>query len=271
MKRETEIAIIIPARYDSTRFPGKPLSKIAGKPMLEWVIEKALGSKLANRIIVATDDKKIFDFALGAGLDLPSKHVEVIMTLKDHKCGTDRIAEVVRHNPDIKYIVNLQGDEPLMPSEYIDKVLESVLSEVQKHRSTEAQCSMASLVAPIENENELNNPNIVKVVMDRDGYALYFSRSPIPFNRSSSQSSILNPNNYFKHIGIYGYTRESLLEFGLLPPSSLEQIEQLEQLRALENGFKIKLVTVEKAYPAVDKPEDLKVVEEVLSVRALPQ
>ena len=239
-------AIIIPARFESTRFPGKPLSKINGKPMLEWIVAVAKGSKKADKIIVATDDKRILDFAKEK-LD-----VEVIMTLKEHKCGTDRIAEVVRHQPDIKYVVNLQGDEPLMPSEYIDKVLEPLLN---------SDLRMSSLVAPVENENELANLNIVKAVMDKNGYALYFSRSQIPYNRDNK-----NPIQYFKHIGIYGYTREAILQFALLPQSPLELTEQLEQLRALENGIKIKLEVIPKSYPAVDKPEDVKTVEDIIKV-----
>ena len=236
-------AVIIPARFESTRFPGKPLSKISGKPMIEWVIEKALGSKLANKVIVATDDKRIFEFVN------KNLNVEVCLTLAEHKCGTDRIAEVVRHQPDIKYIVNLQGDEPLMPSEYIDKVLEPLLN---------SEISMASLISPVDNEADLNNPNIVKAVTDKDRCALYFSRSPIPHNRENKKDI-----QYFKHIGIYAYTREAILEFSLFPQSSLEKTEQLEQLRALENGIKIKLEVVPKSYPAVDRPEDIKVIENI--------
>ena len=248
-------AVIIPARYESTRFPGKPLAKISGKPMLEWVVSIAKGAKKADKVIVATDDKRIYDFVknqlqVGAGQDLPSKRVEVAMTLKEHKCGTDRIAEVVRHNSDIKYIVNLQGDEPLMPSEYIDKVLELLLN---------SKADMASLIVPISNTDEITNPNIVKVVVDKDGFALYFSRSPIPYNREQKGNI-----QYFKHIGIYAYTREAILQFSLLPQSMLETTEQLEQLRALENGIKIKLEMVPKLFPAIDRPEDVKMVEDVL-------
>lgn len=247
------IAVIIPARYDSTRFPGKPLVTIAGKPMIEWIVNASTGSKLANKVIVATDDKRIFDFVHGAGLDLPSKRVEAIMTLKEHKCGTDRICEVVRQKDEIKYVVNLQGDEPLMPGEYIDKVLEPLLDP--------NSAQMSSLVSPITNPEDLNNPNIVKAVMDKDGYAIYFSRSPIPYDRSSSD---IKTNLYFRHIGIYAYTRETIIQFSLLPQSPLELTEQLEQLRALENGIKIKLGVVPKAYPAIDKPEDIKTIENIL-------
>lgn len=238
-------AVIIPARYESTRFPGKPLAMIAGKSMIEWVVSIACKSKLANKVIVATDDKRIFDFVK------EKLNTDVCMTSKDHKSGTDRISEVVKQYPDIKNIVNLQGDEPLMPPEYIDKVLSVLLSGA----------SMSSLVAPITTQDELSNPNIVKAVMDKDGYALYFSRSQIPYNRNE------NPCTYFRHIGIYAYTRETLLQFSLLPPSLLEQAEQLEQLRMLENGIKIKLAIVPKAYPAVDSPSDVKIVENELKIK----
>ncbi|MBI2995581.1 MAG: 3-deoxy-manno-octulosonate cytidylyltransferase [Candidatus Melainabacteria bacterium] len=243
-------AIIIPARFGSTRFPGKPLVKIAGKPMIEWVINAACGSKLANKIIVATDDKRIVDFV--------DKHsalkIDVCLTSKDHKCGTDRISEVAEKYPEIKYVVNLQGDEPLMPSEYIDKVIEVLTSGFE----------MSTLVTPITNLDDLTNPSIVKVVMDKNNFALYFSRSPIPYkNLETSKPRNLETNSYFRHIGIYAYTRETLLKFSNLPPSKLEELEQLEQLRALENGIKIKLEVVPKSYPAVDRPEDIKAIEDI--------
>ena len=237
-------AIIIPARYESTRFPGKPLAKISGKPMIEWVVNAAKGSKLANKIIVATEDQRIFNFVK------ENLNVETCLTSKDHKCGTDRICEVVKKYSDIKHTVNLQGDEPLMPSDYIDKVI-SLLT---------AGAEMASLITPITDKTDLTNPNIVKAVMDKDNFALYFSRSQIPFNRDDRKDI-----KYFRHIGIYGYTRESILKFSLLASSPLEIAEQLEQLRALENGIRIKLSVVPKAYPAVDKPEDVKIVEKILT------
>lgn len=244
-------AIIIPARYESTRFPGKPLALISGKPMIEWVVKAGKGSKLADKIIVATEDKRIYDFVKErAGHDLPLHGVEACMTSKDHNSGTDRICEVVKKYPEIKYVVNLQGDEPLMPSSYIDRVLELLLT---------LKFQMSSLVSPITNPDELNNPNIVKAVMDKDSFALYFSRSTIPFNRDKKKNI-----EYFRHIGIYAYTRETLLKFSSLLPSPLEQAEQLEQLRALENGIKIKLEVVKKAYPAVDRIEDVKNIEMIL-------
>ena len=237
-------AVIIPARYESTRFPGKPLAKISDKPMIEWVVNAAKGSKLANKIIVATEDQRIFNFVK------ENLGVETIITSKDHKCGTDRICEVVKKYSDLKYVVNLQGDEPLMPSDYIDKILEPLISN---------KSQMTSLISPLTNSEDLTNPNIVKAVMDKDDFALYFSRSQIPFNRDNRKDI-----KYFRHIGIYGYTRETILQFSLLPPSPLEMAEQLEQLRCLENGIKIKLAIVSRAFPAVDRPEDVMVVEKVL-------
>lgn len=243
------IAVIIPARYESTRFPGKPLANIADKPMIEWVVNSAKKSKLANKIIVATEDKRIFDFVVGAFHGAPD-NTEACITSKEHKCGTDRIVEVIKKYPEIKYVVNLQGDEPLMPSDYIDKVIKSLL---------DLKSTMSSLISPITNTEDLTNPNIVKAIMDKNGFAIYFSRSPIPFNRENRKDI-----KYFRHIGIYGYTRETLLQFSQLPQSPLEIAEQLEQLRMLEAGIKIKLEIVPRAYPAVDKPEDVKIVESAI-------
>jgi len=228
-------AVIIPARYESTRFPGKPLAKINGKPVIEWVVEAAKKAKKVNKVIVATDDKRILDFVKNLG-------IEPCLTLKEHKCGTDRIAEVVKQKLDIEYVVNLQGDEPLMPPDYIDEVFEALIS---------SKSSMASLVSQITNQEDLKSPDVVKAIMDKDGYALNFSRS------------VLSEKCY-RHIGIYAYTREALIKFTLLPQSELEKKERLEQLRALENGIRIKLRVVPNAYPAVDRPEDIKVVESIL-------
>ena len=244
-------AIIIPARFESTRFPGKPLALISGKPMIEWVVNAAKKSKLANKIIVATEDERILSFVK------ESLKVDACLTSRDHKCGTDRITEVVKKYPEIEYVVNLQGDEPLMPSEYIDKVIQ--LFNCQFSIVNSQFPVVTSLVTPITNFEDLNNPNIVKAVMDKDNFALYFSRSQIPFNRDSRKDI-----KYFRHIGIYGYTREAILKFSLLPPSALEMAEQLEQLRALEDGMKIKLGIVERAYPAIDRPSDVKEVEKIL-------
>ena len=255
-------AIIIPARFESTRFPGKPLAKISGKPMIEWVLASAKESKLANRVIVATEDVRIYDFV---NREL---HNEACLTSREHRSGTDRIAEVVNKFPEIKYVVNLQGDEPLMPAQYIDKVLEALLQiNYSVDPSQNSVLFMSSLVAPLTTIEELNNPDIVKAVIDKNNFAMYFSRAAIPYERdkkSSTQSSTLNSGLFFRHIGIYAYTRDSLLQFSLLPQSSLEMTEQLEQLRALENGMIIRLDVVPKAFPAVDRPDDVKTVEDIL-------
>lgn len=258
-------AVIIPARYESTRFPGKPLAMISGKPMIEWVVNNACKSRLADRIIVATDSKTIFDFVSS----INSKVVEGYLTVPEHKCGTDRVCEVVRRIPDIQYVVNLQGDEPLMPPEYIDKVLERLIDIVSRRTIKDPTFQMVSLAAPITSSEELHNPNVVKVVTDKDGYALYFSRATIPYIRGQN-SQLSAPSSqlgelYFKHIGIYAYDRETILKFSQLPESNLERLEQLEQLRALENGIKIKLEVVPKSYQAVDLPQDVKMVEELLA------
>lgn len=280
-------AVIIPARYSSKRLPGKPFEKISGKPMIEWVVNIGRGSKLANRVIVATDDTRIYNFVKD------KLKVEAYLTLPEHKSGTDRIGEVVRKLSDIEYIVNLQGDEPLMPSGYIDKAFELLGPQP-------SALLVSTLVAPILSSDDLNNPNIVKVVIDKDGYALYFSRAAIPHNRAqsselrdqieqkrdietdlkdldqsikdelkttSSKSQSSSSHLYFRHIGIYGYTREALLKFCQLGESNLEKIERLEQLRALESGIKIKVEKVEKAYPSVDTKEDLKLIEELLKTQ----
>lgn len=246
------LVVIIPARYESTRFPGKPLAKIAGKTMIEWVTEAALKSELKDKVIIATEDQKISDF-----MKEKISGIDVIITSKEHKSGTDRICEVVKKDSEIKYIVNFQGDEPLIPPAYVDKVFESLLRDKN---------SIVSLVAPIKDKKELTNPNIVKAVMDKNGFALYFSRSMIPYDRNSALKA-QNSKLYLRHLGIYGYSREILLQFNSLPSSQLELCEQLEQLRALENGIKIKLEVVEKAFPAVDTLEDVKIVEACMSFK----
>jgi len=252
------IAVIIPARYDSVRFPGKPLALISGKPMIEHVVSAAKKSKLANQVIVATDDERICDFVTN------KLSTKAVLTSKKHNSGTDRISEVVKKDPSIKLIVNLQGDEPLIPSSYIDKVLEPLLTSEPPDFNTPGHLSMTSLITQITNNDDLNNPNIVKVVMDSNGFALYFSRSAIPYNRTGKKDI-----KYFKHIGIYGYTREAILQFNLLLQSSLEQSECLEQLRAMENGIKIKLEVVPKAFPAIDIPDDIKIVENIIKLQAV--
>jgi len=229
-------AIIIPARYGSSRLEGKPLLKVLGKSVIQWVYEKAKQSKLADMIIVATDDERIFNEVKSFGGD-------VEMTSTSHKCGSDRIMEVVSRHPEIGYICNLQGDEPLIEPESIDAVISNVKEDDRADIST--------LIRVLTNEDEINNPNLVKCVVDNNGFALYFSRSKIPFER--------NPiaGKFYGHLGIYGYKRQALETMTTLAQTPLEITESLEQLRALENGMKIKTSVVDFVPVGIDTKEDL--------------
>ncbi|HEV2488655.1 MAG TPA: 3-deoxy-manno-octulosonate cytidylyltransferase [Candidatus Acidoferrales bacterium] len=241
----TSVIAVIPARYDSSRFPGKPLSPIAGKPMIQHVVERAREAHRVSRVIVATDDERIRAAVASFG-------GEAVMTRRDHRSGTERIAEVAIHNPAEIYI-NVQGDEPLISPEVIDAVVQEI--------SLEAETQVATLCVPIVQPAEIMDPNIVKVVMDFDGNALYFSRAPIPWVRDASQPVAAR---HFKHIGIYAFRRDALLEFPTLPPGELEHLEQLEQLRWLENGYRIRVGECEYSGIAVDVPADVSRVEQIL-------
>lgn len=229
-------AIIIPARYGSSRLEGKPLIEVGGKPIIQWVYEKALQSKFADIIIVATDDKRIFDAVKAFGGN-------VEMTSINHKCGSDRIMEVLNRHQEISYIVNLQGDEPLIKPESIDEVMKNVIED--------ANADISTLIRVLKNDDEINNPNLVKCVTDNNGYALYFSRSKIPFERNSGHAA------FYGHLGIYGYKREALCKMTQLSQSTLELAESLEQLRALQNGLKIKTSLVDFIPVGIDTMEDL--------------
>lgn len=228
-------AIIIPARYGSSRLEGKPLIEVGGKPIIQWVYEKAMACKLADIIIVATDDKRIFDAVKAFGGN-------VEMTSTEHQCGSDRIKEVVMRHPEISYIVNLQGDEPLIKSESIDAVA--------KHVQEDENADISTLIRKITPE-EAENPNLVKCVVDNLGFALYFSRSKIPFERNQGKA------DFYGHLGIYGYKREALIKMTEMPQSTYEQAESLEQLRALQNGMKIKTSVVDFVPVGIDTAEDL--------------
>jgi 3-deoxy-manno-octulosonate cytidylyltransferase (CMP-KDO synthetase) len=233
---------VIPARYSSKRFPGKPLVDILGKPMIQWVYENAMGSKLLDFLIVATDDERIYNVVKSFGGN-------VIMTPSDIQTGTDRVAYVLNEF-DADIVANIQGDEPLLTSEMIDRAIEPFLNSEKVDIST--------LAVKINDVDLIFNPNVVKVVFDKDKIALYFSRSPIPFCRDAkNEKDWLRLGNFYKHIGLYVYSRESLLRFVSLRRSSLEEIEKLEQLRALENGFRIKVVISESDTIGVDTPEDV--------------
>lgn len=240
----SKTAIIIPARYGSSRLEGKPLIEVNGKPIIQWVYEKAQQAKLADMIIVATDDERIFNAVKAFGGD-------VEMTSASHKCGSDRIREVAERHPEISYIVNLQGDEPLIKPESIDAVAKNVQEDENADIST--------LIRVLTDEEEINNPNLVKCVIDNNGYALYFSRSKIPYERNSGIAT------FYGHLGIYGYKREALMKMTSLPQTPIERTESLEQLRALENGMKIKTSVVDFVPVGIDTLEDLEKFKEIIS------
>jgi 3-deoxy-manno-octulosonate cytidylyltransferase (CMP-KDO synthetase) len=232
-------AIVIPARYASTRFPGKPLADLCGKPMLEHVIERARAVRGIRRVLVATDDERILRLAVRAG-------AEAKLTRADHPSGTDRIAVVAREL-DEDLIINLQGDEPLIDPAAIEALIAAMAAD--------PALSMATLVTPLTDPARVQNPNVVKVVIDRRGFALYFSRTAIPFERSGGSAAL------FQHIGVYGYRREFLLRLVTLEQTPLELAEGLEQLRALEWGWAIRCVETAWHALAVDTPEQLEEVQ----------
>ncbi|MBV6506568.1 MAG: 3-deoxy-manno-octulosonate cytidylyltransferase [Syntrophorhabdaceae bacterium] len=233
---------IIPARYGSTRFPGKPLAVLAGKPMVQWVYERAAQAELLNEVIVATDDQRIFDTIKKFG-------GRVVMTRSDHPSGSDRIAEVAATS-DAEIIVNIQGDEPLIEPAAIDLGVKILLDN--------PAAQVGTLVRPLRDAADLRNPNIVKVALAQDHTALYFSRSPIPFCRGAqTEAEWLLQHTYFKHIGLYIFRRDMLLQFVQWPPGVLERIESLEQLRLLEHGVKIHVAVTEYEARGVDTEEDL--------------
>jgi len=235
-------AAIIPARYGSTRFPGKVLAELEGKPIIKWVYEKASASS-ADYVFVATDDERVFKVVEAFG-------GRAVMTSPDHPSGTDRIYEAVAKKcPDADIIINVQGDEPLLPSSVIDSLINKMKSD--------SSIEMATVAVPAKREEISSNPNIVKAVMDKNGFALYFSRAPVPFIREGGTDMPL-----YRHWGIYVYRRKTLEKFIALPESSLEKCEKLEQLRALENGIRIFVLISDFTTVGVDTPEDLhKVIE----------
>lgn len=237
---------IIPARFASSRFPGKPLVMIGGKTMIQRVYEQCLKTSVLDDVIVATDDERIFDHVLSFGGN-------VKMTSADHPTGTDRIAEVAREMTDFEFVVNIQGDEPFIRPEQI----ESVLSVFGKNKNA----GIVTGVRLVENVEDIHNPNVVKVVFDKNGKALFFSRNPIPFLRNEKKED-WQAIHFYKHIGMYAFRRSTLLEITQLPPSRLEQLESLEQLRWLENGFDI--FTTELPFDSfgIDTPEDVKRIQD---------
>ncbi|MCB0666450.1 MAG: 3-deoxy-manno-octulosonate cytidylyltransferase [Saprospiraceae bacterium] len=238
---------VIPARYQSMRFPGKPLVEIAGIPMINRVYQQGLKSKILNEVVVATDSKIIYDHCLNANM-------QVIMTSDTHQSGTDRVSEVARrYESDV--VVNIQGDEPFIPPDYIDSLCAQFKS---------IKTEITTLIAPILDAQALDDANTVKVVKRNDGRALYFSRASIPYQRNLDFTM-----QSFRHLGIYAFRRETLLKLADLAQGKLEQFEMLEQLRWLEAGFDIVTVEVEKAPIGVDVPEDVVKLEKWMKENAL--
>jgi len=245
-----KIVGIVPARYASTRFPGKALAPIAGKPLIQHVVERCQKAKSLSEVIVATDDSRI--------AEVVKKFCRVEMTRPEHPSGTDRIAEAAARCT-CDAVVNIQGDEPLIDPAVIDAVAGAL-----------AQNEMATAATPVKNPAEYDNPNVVKVVVNAAGRALYFSRRTIPYLREAASGSVseqLAAFPFLKHLGIYGYRRETLLRLVKFPVSPLENAEKLEQLRALENGIPMAVVTVAYDSVGVDVPEDVAKVENIFSHR----
>jgi 3-deoxy-manno-octulosonate cytidylyltransferase (CMP-KDO synthetase) len=240
-----EVVIVIPARFGSTRLPGKPLVSLAGKPMIERVYERAKLATLADRVMVATDDERIV------------KAVESFgglarMTRPDHRTGTERVAEVAAHEKGDVF-VNVQGDEPLLDPGAVDAAVNALLEE--------PAAAIATVATAIKTPADIMDPNVVKTVLDFDNNGLYFSRAPIPWVRDTTSKMQVR---HLKHLGLYAFQRDALLEYPTLPQGELERIEQLEQLRWLENGWKIRVAEVEHDAVSVDVPEDVARVEKLL-------
>jgi len=235
---------IIPARWDSLRFPGKPLHSIAGKPLLKHVWERCLRAENLDLVVIATDDMRVASAAFEWG-------AEVALTSPKHRSGTNRVAEVARKTKQFAYVINIQGDEPLIDHRLIDKI-------VQKLRS-DRKVGVVTAAHPFEDPADASSPHQVKVVLDLRGNALYFSRAPIPAPRNDDRSLFL------RHQGIYGFRRETLLQFVRWKPSPLERSESLEQLRALENGVKVHVLVTATGSPGIDTPEDATALEQKLA------
>jgi 3-deoxy-manno-octulosonate cytidylyltransferase (CMP-KDO synthetase) len=244
---------IIPSRWESSRFPGKSLAKIGGKPLIQWVWERA---SLANRlesVWVATDDKRIEDVVKGFGGN-------VVMTRTDHPSGTDRIAEAVQKS-NASIVFNIQGDEPLIEPELIDELATLMMRD--RH------CQMATAASRIENDRELADPSVVKVVLSEAGKALYFSRAVIPHVRERQAGRLHQHCDFLRHVGLYGYRAEFLKQFVQTAPCAMEKMEKLEQLRALYMGADIRVTVVDSVAPGVDTPADAVRVEKIMRNRGL--
>jgi 3-deoxy-manno-octulosonate cytidylyltransferase (CMP-KDO synthetase) len=243
---------IIPARYGSERLPAKPLADIAGKPMIQHVVERTARARCVNDVLVATDDERIVAAVQQFG-------GKALMTPADLKSGTDRVAFAARSLTGAEIIVNVQGDEPLIAPAMIDQAVEPL----QQNESILA----GTLVKEISTDEELNNPGVVKAILDRNGYCLYFSRSIIPFVRDVGQRDWRTHHTFYKHIGLYVFRRELLLRYATLPQTPLERAEKLEQLRLLEHGYPIKATITEEDSIPVDTPADLDKVRAIVENR----
>ena len=242
----SKVVVLIPARYGSTRLPGKPLVMLAGKSMIQRVYERAKMAQRADQVVVATDDERILKAVEGFG-------GEARMTRGDHRTGTERVAEVAAHVPG-EVFVNVQGDEPLLDPVALDTAVNALLEE--------PAAQVATVATPIKAAADIMDPNVVKTVLDFDENALYFSRAPIPWVRDAAAKTVVR---HLKHLGLYVFQREALLEYPTLPQGELERIEQLEQLRWLENGWKVRVAEVEHDAVSVDVPVDVERVEKLLS------
>lgn len=247
MPARAKVAVVIPARYASTRLPAKPLHPIAGKPLIQHVWERCAKAKGVEAVIVATDDMRIAEAAFGFG-------AEVALTSPKHRSGTDRVAEVAKKLKGYTHIINVQGDEPLVDPKVVSKLAAAMAA------NREVEMITAAMV--FNPDDDLTNPNMVKVVLDRERNALYFSRSPIPYLRADG----VKPK-FYRHQGLYGFTTKFLLQFVKWKPGALEQAESLEQLRALENGAKIRVIIAQDAAVSVDTPSDVAAVEAILARR----
>jgi len=240
--QKDRVIAIIPARYASQRLPAKPLADIAGKPMVQHVYERTARATLVHTVLVATDDERIASAVRSFG-------GHAVITPESCQNGTDRIAFVAKSLKDADIVINVQGDEPLIEPAMIDEAVRPLLDDRNTH--------MGTLVRRIESEADLVNPNIVKVVLDRDGRCLYFSRSAIPFGRDRAQHDWLQHHTYYKHIGLYVFRRDLLLRYAEMHQTPLERMEKLEQLRILEHGFPIKAVVTLHDSITVDTTDDL--------------
>ncbi len=230
------ILAVIPARYNSQRFPGKPLVKIGDRPMVQWVYEAAQSCRAFTKVVVATDSQAIADCVLGFG-------GAVEMTSSDHLTGTDRVAEVAERYPDMRAIANVQGDQPFATAEMLTQLVKPYLQGELP--------DMTTLACPLDARTGPNDPNVVKVLCDRHNQALYFSRAPIPYYRNTAPAPV------FHHLGLYAFSRAFLAEYAKLEPTPLEQCEALEQLRVLEHGYRITVCRTQSLVPEINTPDDL--------------